>query len=167
VPPTATVIDRDAITHLQVQRAINDAGGFGFWRYLTTRAHDATPWLPYLRRGFTAGMAGTGPVALSRPVVDRAMGELPPVRNRVAYHEPLLSTDLAARRSDVVLLLDMIDPDLSRHVQRHSTWSTARPAAHDGTVQRHADSVVDLGRRAGKEPADLTVLYSTRCHGRF
>lgn len=132
-----TVIDRNVTPRLQVQRAIKDAGGaaapkgkivaelsFGFWRYLTTRAHDAALWIPYLRWGFAAGMAGAGPVALSRPVVDRAMGELHMLRNRVAHHEPLLNTDLAARWSDILLLLDLIDADLSRHVQHHSTWAT-------------------------------------------
>jgi len=134
-----TVIDRNATPRRQVQRAITDAGGaaapkgkivdelsYGFWRYLTARAHDATLWLPYLRWGYGAGMAGTGPVALSRPAVDRAMADLHLLRNRVAHHEPLLNTDLASRWSDILLLLDLIDPDLSRHVQHHSTWATVQ-----------------------------------------
>lgn len=69
-------------------------------------------------------MAGAGPVPLSRPVVDGAMGELHMLRNRVAHHEPLLATDLATRRGELVLLLDLIDADLSLYVQQQSTWAS-------------------------------------------
>lgn len=68
-------------------------------------------------------MNAAGPVPLSRPVVDGAMGELHMLRNRVAHHEPLLSADLAARRGDLALLLDLIDADLSQYVQAQSTWA--------------------------------------------
>lgn len=131
-----TTIDRNDKPRRQVNDATRAAGGpsaprgkvvaeltFGFWRYLTTRIHDGTLWVPYLRWGFPVGMNATGPVPLSRPVVDGAMGELHMLRNRVAHHEPLLSADLAARRGDLVLLLDLIDADLSRYVQSQSTWA--------------------------------------------
>lgn len=45
------------------------------------------------------------------------------LRNRVAHHEPLLSADLTARRGDLVLLLALIDADLSQYVQQQSTWA--------------------------------------------
>lgn len=131
-----TPIDRNEKPRRQVNRAILDAGGpsaprgkviaelmFGFWRYLTTRTHDGTLWVPYLRWGFAVGMAARGPVPLSRPIVDGAMGELHMLRNRVAHHEPLLSTDLTARRAELFLLLDLIDSDLSQYVQQQSRWA--------------------------------------------
>ena len=63
-------------------------------------------------------------MALSRPVVDGAMGELHTLRNRVAHHEPLSGTDLTARWADLVLLLDLIDGDLSQYLQQASSWAT-------------------------------------------
>lgn len=132
-----TLVDLNEKPRRQVARAIDEAGGpsapkgkvvaeltFGFWRYLTTRTHDATLWVPYLRWGFPAGIAGSGPIPLSRPVVDGAMGELHMLRNRVAHHEPLLNADLATRRSELVLLLTLIDADLSHYVQLQSMWAT-------------------------------------------
>lgn len=132
-----TLIDRNDKPRRQVSRAIVDAGGpsaprgkvvaelmFGFWRYLTTRTHDGTLWVPYLRWGFMIGMAAGGPVPLSRPVVDGAMSELHMLRNRVAHHEPLLGADLIARRAELILLFDLIDGDLSQYVQQQSMWAT-------------------------------------------
>jgi hypothetical protein len=131
-----TIIDRNNKPRRQIDQAIQAAGGsgatrgkvvaelnFGFWRYLTTTIHDGTLWVPYLRWGFPVGMRAAGPVPLSRPVVDGAMGELHMLRNRVAHHEPLLGADLTARRADLVLLLDLIDDDLSQYVQLQSTWA--------------------------------------------
>lgn len=70
-----TIIDRNATPRRQVQRAISGAGGpaapkgkiiaelsFGFWRYLTTRAHDATLWIPYLRWGSPPGWPAPDPL---------------------------------------------------------------------------------------------------------
>lgn len=61
----ADTIDRNDKPRRQVNDAIRAAGGpsaprgkvvaeltFGFWRYLTTRTHDATLWVPYLRWAF-------------------------------------------------------------------------------------------------------------------
>lgn len=109
----------------QIRAAVRAAGGpsaapgkviadltFGFWRYLSTRAHDAALWMPYLRHGFVAGTA--------RRDVDDPAGRMNILRNRVAHHEPLLQTNLTARRADVVDFAGRISPDLSAHLKRGS-----------------------------------------------
>ena len=43
------------------------------------------------------------------------------LRNRVAHHEPLLNTDVAARLADLLGLAKRLDPQLGQHVQATST----------------------------------------------
>lgn len=88
---------------------------FGFWRYLTTTGRTSTLWMPYLRHGFVPGT--------SRPAVDRPMGRLHKLRNRVAHHEPLLGENLSARRNDVIALLGCVSPELQVHVAGGSEWA--------------------------------------------
>lgn len=111
----------------QIRAAVRAAGGpavapgkviaeltFGFWRYLSTRAHEAPLWMPYLRHGFVPSTA--------RRDVDGPAGRLNDLRNRVAHHEPLLGTNLTDRRSDVVDLAGRISPDLAAYLNATSTW---------------------------------------------
>jgi len=113
--------DVNARSRAALERARDDAGGltaapgkvvaelmFGFWRYLSSAAHEKTLWVPYLNRAFEAGT--------SRKDVDGAVGRLHTVRNRVAHHEHLLRTDVAARLTDCVDLTALIDPDIARHL---------------------------------------------------
>ncbi len=87
---------------------------FGFWRYLSSRNHAQTLWVPILWRGFEPGT--------SRDDVDRPVGRLYDLRNRVAHHEPLLRADLAARADDIAGLARLISPDLEEYVLAASTW---------------------------------------------
>lgn len=77
---------------------------FGFWRYLSTAAHHHPLWIPYLHKAFLAGTA--------RPDVDKPIGRLHKLRNRVAHHEPLLTQDLTARHNDILTIAALIDPEL-------------------------------------------------------
>lgn len=108
---------RDALA-----RAVVKAGGpgvppgkviaelmFGFWRYLSSAAHEKALWVPYLYPAFRAGT--------DRRTVDAAVGRLHDVRNRVAHHEHLLGTDVAGRYADCVLITELISTDLARHLQ--------------------------------------------------
>jgi hypothetical protein len=85
-----------------VNRAVHAAGGegappgkviaelpFGFWRYLSSAAHEKTLWVPCLHTAF--------PERTDRRDMDRPIGRLHQLRNRVAHHEPLLRTDVQAR----------------------------------------------------------------------
>lgn len=89
---------------------------FGFWRYLSTSAHEVSLWRPYLHRGFVPGT--------SRKAVDGPMARLHKLRNRVAHHEPLLREDLARRFGDVVDLAGLISSDFQVYAQTASTWSS-------------------------------------------
>lgn len=113
--------DVNARSRAALDRARHDAGGpeappgkvvaelmFGFWRYLSSAAHEKTLWVPYLNRGFQPGT--------SRKVVDGAVGRLHNVRNRVAHHEHLLHTDVAGRLADCVQVAALIDPDIALHL---------------------------------------------------
>ena len=119
-----------------LRHAIANAGGtgappgkivaelmFGFWRYLSSAAHEKTLWVPALHRAFPPGTDR----ALH---VDGPVGRLHELRNRVAHHEPLLSTDVAGRLADLIGLASRLDPQLSRYLRATSTVAnllTARP----------------------------------------
>lgn len=104
-----------------LQRAVEAAGGhqappgkviaelpFGFWRYLSSAAHEKTLWVPCLYQAFPRGT--------DRREIDRPTGRLHQLRNRVAHHEPLLRTDVAARLEDITQLARMIDPELGQYL---------------------------------------------------
>lgn len=105
----------------QVAQAIRDAGGpaappgkvvpqlsFGFWRYLSDRAHERTLWIPFLHRAYVHGT--------SRAVIDDEIARLHALRNRIAHHEPLLRTDLAGRWGDILAVAAAISPDLAKYL---------------------------------------------------
>lgn len=81
---------------------------FGFWRYLSSSAHDVSLWRPYLHHAFPAGT--------SRPYVDERIGKLHDLRNRVAHHEPLLAEDLRGQHQVLLELADLIQPELAGHI---------------------------------------------------
>lgn len=122
---------RDSLRH-----AIANAGGptappgkivaelmFGFWRYLSSAAHEKTLWVPALHRAFPPGT--------DRAVhVDGPVGRLHDLRNRVAHHEPLLTTNVAGRLADLIALAGRLDPQLGQYLQATSAVSSvlaARP----------------------------------------
>jgi hypothetical protein len=97
---------------------------FGFWRYLSTPAHEKSLWVPSLHRAFQPGT--------DRREVDQRMGSLHNLRNRVAHHEPLLRTDIAARHGDCTALATLIDPALGHHIastSRVAQLLAARPTS--------------------------------------
>lgn len=104
-----------------IERALIAAGGpsvppgkviaelmFGFWRYLSSAAHEKSLWVPVLHRAFVSGT--------DRRDVDRPVGRLHQLRNRVAHHEPVLTTDVAGRSRDMIVVANLIDPDLGRYI---------------------------------------------------
>ncbi len=129
-------VDVNNKTRDSLRQAIANAGGptappgkivaelmFGFWRYLSSAAHEKTLWVPALHRAFPPGT--------DRAVhVDGPIGRLHDLRNRVAHHEPLLSTDVAGRLADLIGLAARLDPQLGQYLQATSTVSSvlaARP----------------------------------------
>ncbi|MGH3440229.1 MAG: hypothetical protein ACRDRN_27775 [Sciscionella sp.] len=118
-----------------LQRALRAAGGkgappgkviaelpFGFWRYLSSAAHEKTLWVPCLHRAFPPG--------IDRRDIDRPAGRLHQLRNRVAHHEPLLRTKVATHLEDLCWLATHIDPELGKYLTATTTvphWLTRQP----------------------------------------
>jgi hypothetical protein len=105
-----------------LDRALTEAGGpkaapgkviaqlmFGFWRYLSSAAHEVPLWRPYLHHAF--------PIGTARSDVDTRVGDLHELRNRVAHHEPLLAEDLPGKHQTLVELADLIDTSLGQYVR--------------------------------------------------
>ena len=119
-----------------LRQAIANAGGtgapsgkivaelmFGFWRYPSSAAQEKTLWVPALHRVFPPGTDR----ALH---VDGPVGRLHALRNRVAHHEPLLTTDVAGRLADMLGLAARLDARLGQYLQATSTVAnllTSRP----------------------------------------
>lgn len=89
---------------------------FGFWRYLSAKRHDEHLWVPHLHKAFRPGT--------SRRAVDQPVKRLHTLRNRVAHHEPLLTTDLEQACQDVLTVAGLISEELCAHIRAHSTCTT-------------------------------------------
>lgn len=123
-------VDANATARRQIEKAVHQARRglsrteappagkvlaeitFGFWRYLSARRHHDRLWIPHLHRVFPSG---TG-----RPMVDRPVGRLHDLRNRVAHHEPLLRTNLGDRHQDVLTIAELLAPELATHISATS-----------------------------------------------
>lgn len=82
---------------------------FGFWRYLSSKAHEKSLWVPYLHTAFRP--------KTSRREVDARIGRLHDLRNRAAHHEPLIDTDLVARLDDLLWIADRLEPALAQFIR--------------------------------------------------
>jgi len=111
---------------------------FGFWRFLTAAKHEKRLWVPHLHRAFAAGT--------SRSELDRRVSGLHELRNRAAHHEPLLrrtsttgvfslcTRHLVQRHDDLLVVAQLISPDLSDHLAATSSCLSVlarRPRADD------------------------------------
>jgi hypothetical protein len=132
-----TRIDANRTPRQQIERAVREAGPgaqpgkviaeltFGFWRYLSTAAHHDGLWISYLHTAFTSGT--------SRRAVDRPVGRLHQLRNRIAHHEPLLRRNrgsgvlslatqhLVDRHADLLTVAELINPELRDYIAVTST----------------------------------------------
>jgi hypothetical protein len=88
--------------------------GFGFWPYLSSKAHEKTLWVPDLHRAFPKGTN-------RHRDVDEPIVRLNRIRNRVAHHEPLLNVGRMQRVADAIALAALLDPHLSAHLAAFST----------------------------------------------
>jgi hypothetical protein len=87
---------------------------FGFWRFLSSAAHEKTVWVRYLHRAFPPGTDRKRDVDNSTAILNR-------LRNRVAHHEPLIDEDLAAESVRIVALATLLNAGLGRYVAATST----------------------------------------------
>lgn len=119
------VVDVNEKPRANLRRAIRDAGGpaappgkviaqltFGFWRYLTSAAHDVDLWRPALHHAY--------PIGTRRSDVDEIIGDLHTLRNRVAHHEPLIGMDVAILHTQLLEIAALLNPHLGTYVAEHS-----------------------------------------------
>jgi hypothetical protein len=95
---------------------------FGFWRYLSSKAHEKSLWVPYLHAAY--------PPKTNRSDVDARVGRMHNLRNRVAHHEPLLRTDLLAGLDDLLWVAERLDPSIAQYISATSdvrTLNACRP----------------------------------------
>ena len=97
---------------------------FGFWRYLSTGAHEKTLWVPYLHNAF--------PPKTNRADIDKQIEKIHKIRNRAAHHEPLLRADpatgtldlstqpLEAAHRNLLALAGLLSPEVGAFIRAHS-----------------------------------------------
>jgi Abi-like protein len=96
---------------------------FGFWRYLSSAAHEKTIWVRYLHHAFPPGTD-------RKTEVDDRVVQLHSLRNRVAHHEPLLRENIAAHVTAILSLTHLFLPQLAQQIAATSATVTilnARP----------------------------------------
>ncbi len=109
----------------ELNRALRFAGGrgaspgkviaqlnLGFWRYLTSSAHEVSIWRPALHHAYPSGTRRTD--------VDGAIGRLHELRNRIAHHEPLLTRDIVALHDDLLHIAGLLNRNLCAYISHHS-----------------------------------------------
>jgi hypothetical protein len=89
---------------------------FGFWRYLSSKAHEKSLWVPYLHAAFSP--------KTNRGDIDARVGRLHGLRNRVAHHEPLLSTNVLAGLDDLLWVATRLDPSIAQYISASSDVRT-------------------------------------------
>ncbi|TCO23391.1 Abi-like protein [Kribbella steppae] len=82
---------------------------FGFWRFLSSSAHEKTVWVPFLHRAYPPGTN-------RKRDVDSRVATLNRLRNRVAHHEPLIGENLPREAAKVSALAGLLDPELGAYV---------------------------------------------------
>ncbi|MGA2165675.1 MAG: hypothetical protein ABSH36_14580 [Solirubrobacteraceae bacterium] len=148
------------------RRALAAAGGeiianlsFGFWRYLSSKAHEKSLWMPYLHAAFSP--------KTNRGDVDARVGRLHGLRNRVAHHEPLLSTNILTGLDDLLWVATRLDPSIAQYISassdvRTSTATVPEQARPETTKHRSPRACLKTDRRLtriGVRPAANVVLY--------
>ncbi len=86
---------------------------FGWWRYLTSRAHEKTLWVPYLHHAYPRGT--------NRADVDLVVVQLHALRNRVAHLEPLFPRPLLTDHGRLLWLCEKLNPTLADFLRGSST----------------------------------------------
>lgn len=100
---------------------------FGFWRYLFSTYYTATVW-PILQNAFHDAKGDR----LRRTDLDRQVGHLYDLRNRIAHHEPIFYWDLASSWEKLVEAAGWICSDTRDWISARSRMPTilaARPGS--------------------------------------
>lgn len=109
-----------------IDKAVRRAGGvtvpvskiipeltFDFWRFLTVSAREKSIWVPALHRAFQP--------KVNRVDVDRRVGRVYTMRNRIAHHEPVITRPVPAVIDDIMWLCHHIRPELAVEMRARET----------------------------------------------
>jgi Abi-like protein len=120
-PRRGETVDRNAVTRSKIERAIKDAGAanatpgqvvaqltFGFWLSLVRRNREHEIWTPYVVHAFSPRQ--------DRQEVETHMEGLNDLRNRVAHHEHLLTTDVPKYHASLLELCGWLSPRVATHI---------------------------------------------------
>jgi hypothetical protein len=120
-------VDANARIRERIERAIADAGGvnatpghvvaeltFGFWLSLVRRNREHEMWTRYVVHSFVKPWP-------ARSDVEQRMSDLNDLRNRVAHHEHLLTTDIAQHHGWLIELAGWLSPKVADHIAATST----------------------------------------------
>lgn len=104
---------------------------FGFWRFLTSRRHHTSLWVPGLHAAFPQ-LPGGGASQQSRDTVFKRMEDINLLRNRIAHHEPIHQRDLAQDEQRIFAITGWVHPEAEawlRLQSRVSIVNGSRPEA--------------------------------------
>jgi hypothetical protein len=96
---------------------------FGFWTACLSSPYDEAIW----RKGGVAKAFQAGGEKPKRNTVNRMLGPIRRIRNRVAHHEPILYYDLAKHHRNMVDLTSWLSPEIADWAELDSTF----PAVYD------------------------------------
>lgn len=91
---------------------------FGFWTACLSHHYEQALW----RKGGLAKAFQAAGAKPSRNVVNRMLGPVRKIRNRIAHHEPVLYYNLPKHHENIVTLTRWLSPATADWADRHSTF---------------------------------------------
>ena len=117
---------------------------FDFWSNLFRPDYDRPLWQVNLRKALPHCLPRT-----TRAEVQILVRDINFLRNRIAHHEPILSVNATRLHADIVRLVEMRNPSMSRWLRHHSTLSTViRTKPRPGMAAQTAIERCDTGFQA-------------------
>ena len=101
---------------------------FGFWTACLAAPYDNALW----RRGGIGKAFHAGGEKPTRNTVNRMLGPIRKIRNRIAHHEPILYYDLPKHHRNMVELTGWLSPEIADWAELDSTF----PALYDEELAR-------------------------------
>lgn len=130
---------------------------FDFWSNLFRPDYDRPIWQVNLRKALPHCQPRT-----TRAEVQILVRDINFLRNRIAHHEPILSVNATSLHADIVRLVEMRSPSMSRWLRYHSTLSTViRTKPRPGMAAQTAIERCDTGFQAVAEDHTLASVLAT------
>jgi hypothetical protein len=108
---------------------------FGFWTGCLSSPYEDAIW----RKGGIGKAFQKGGEKPSRNTVNRMLGPIRKIRNRIAHHEPILYYDLAKHHRNIVDLTSWLSPEIADWAELDSTFPGVYDEALAKTLLKPAD----------------------------